>query len=128
MHDRTFILLRCCDFLFCKISTHALTLPVTTTLSARQTTHLMSVAYAMKTVHLTRSQCVLPMRLRSKTSACFSWASANAKLTTPFIIQAVVQVRQFNFAVTVTITLIDNGINDGNDKDCGKGNGPDQCR
>ena len=57
------------------------------------------------------------MRLRSKTSACFSWASANAKLTTPFIIQAVVQVRQFNFAVTVTIRLIDDGINDDNDKD-----------
>ena len=80
-------------FNFPKISTHAPTLRVNTMPSARRSMHMMPAACVMTTVLHTRSRCVRPTQLRSKTSASVCWTYAGVKATTPSIIREAAQVR-----------------------------------
>ena len=82
------------NLFLCKILTLAIMSPVNTMPFARRSAHLMPVAYATTVVLLTRSLFVLPIRPHSKTSASFTWTLANVEVTTPSIIQEVVQVRK----------------------------------
>ena len=100
-------------------------LPVNTMPFAKRSTHFMPVANVTTTVLLTRSLFVLPIRPLSKTSASFTWTLANVEVTTPYIIQEVVQVRKcilLASILAVALTVVqtnndsDNDINKDNDK------------
>ena len=94
LHQKANVIIVLINLFLCKILTLAIISPVNTMPFARRSVHLMPVAYATTVVLLTRSLFVPPIQLHSETSASFTWTLANVEVTTPYIIQEVVQVRK----------------------------------